>query len=148
MRISISTAALAVAMTGLMVAPAFAADHEIKMMNKGEVGTMVFEPAFVQAQPGDTVTFVAVDKGHNAETIKDMLPEGADAFKGKMGETITVTLDAPGVYGVKCAPHFGMGMVVLITVGDELPNLDLAKGIKLPPKAQERFDAAYTELGL
>jgi pseudoazurin len=148
MRILINTAALAIAMTGLLVAPAFAADHEIKMLNKGEAGTMVFEPAFVQAQPGDTVTFVATDKGHNAETIKDMLPEGAETFKGKMGETITVTLDAPGVYGVKCAPHFGMGMVVLITVGDDLPNLDAAKGVKVPPKAQERFDAAYTELGL
>lgn len=148
MRILINTAALAIAMTGLLVAPAFAADHEIKMLNKGEAGTMVFEPAFVQAQPGDTVTFVATDKGHNAETIKDMLPEGAETFKGKMGETITVTLDAPGVYGVKCAPHFGMGMVALITVGDDLPNLDAAKGVKVPQKAQERFDAAYTELGL
>ena len=52
MRIAINTAALAIAMAGFLVVPAFAADHEIHMMNKGEAGTMVFEPAFIQAQPG------------------------------------------------------------------------------------------------
>jgi len=34
--------------------PALAAEHEIHMLNKGEAGTMVFEPAFVKAEPGDT----------------------------------------------------------------------------------------------
>ena len=148
MRIAINTAALAIAMAGFLVAPAFAADHEIHMMNQGEAGTMGFEPAFIQAQPGDTVTFVATDKGHNAETIKDMLPEGAEAFKGKMGETFTVNLEVAGAYGVKCAPHFGMGMVAMIVVGEAPANLETAKGVKLPPKAQERMDAAYVALGL
>jgi pseudoazurin len=148
MRTAFNTAALAVVMAGFLAAPAFAADHQVQMLNKGEAGAMVFEPAFVQAQPGDTVTFVATDKSHNAETIKGMLPEGAEAFKGKINETITVTLDAPGVYGVKCAPHFGMGMVALVVVGDPAVNVEEAKGVKVPPKAQERFDAAYTALGL
>ncbi|SIT55664.1 hypothetical protein BQ8794_220228 [Mesorhizobium prunaredense] len=43
------------------------------------------------------------------ETIKGMLPEGAEAFKSKFNEVFTVTLDKEGVYGVKCAPHYGMG---------------------------------------
>jgi plastocyanin len=38
---------------------------------------MVFEPALVKIEPGDTVKFVAANKGHNAETIKGLLPEGA-----------------------------------------------------------------------
>ena len=39
------------------------------------------------------------------------MPEGAKAFKGKINQEIAVTFDAPGTYGIKCAPHFGMGMV-------------------------------------
>ncbi|MDF2798721.1 MAG: pazS [Devosia sp.] len=115
------------------------------MLNKGEDGTMVFEPALTEIAVGDTVTFVPTDKGHNAETIAGMLPEGATPFKGKLNEEITVTFDTEGVYGVKCAPHFGMGMVALVVVG-EPTNLEEAKSVKVPPKAQSRFDAMYAEL--
>ncbi len=62
--------------------PAAAADFEVHMLNKGAEGAMVFEPAFVKVAPGDTVTFIPTDKGHNVETIKGMIPEGAEAFKG------------------------------------------------------------------
>ena len=51
------------------------------MLDKGTEGVMVFEPALVKIEPGDTVKFVATNKGHNAETIKGMLPEGADAVR-------------------------------------------------------------------
>ena len=137
----------AVAVLALMGAtPALAANFVVKMLNKGEAGAMVFEPAFVKVAPGDTVTFVPTDKGHNAETIKDMLPEGAEPFKGKMGQDIVVTFDVPGAYGIKCAPHLGMGMIALVIVGDEPANLDAAKAVKHPKKAQERFEAAYAEL--
>src|SRR5690606_23097513 len=98
--------------------PALAANFDIEMLNKGETGAMVFEPAFVRVAPGDTVTFIATDKGHNAETIKEMLPEGAEAFKGAMGKDIEVTFTAEGAYGIKCAPHLGMGMIALVVVGD------------------------------
>ena len=128
------------------VLPAFAANFDVQMLNKGETGAMVFEPALVKVMPGDTVTFLATDKGHNAETIKDMLPEGAEPFKGKMGQDIVVTFEVPGAYGIKCAPHLGMGMIALVIVGDEPANLDAAKAVKHPKKAQERFEAAYAEL--
>ncbi len=37
------------------------------MLNKGlDGGIMVFEPTLVQIEPGDTVKFVAADKGHKA----------------------------------------------------------------------------------
>lgn len=148
MRNTIKTAIAAIAMAGFVIAPALAADHEVHMLNKGEAGAMVFEPAFIQAQPGDTVTFIPTDKGHNVETIKDMIPEGAEAFKSKINETYTVTFDVPGVYGVKCTPHFAMGMVGLVLVGDENANLDAVKGVKVPKKVGERFAEIYTELGL
>ena len=128
--------------------PAAAADFEVHMLNKGAEGTMVFEPAFVKVAPGDTVTFIPTDKGHNVETIKDMIPDGAEAFKSKMNETYKVTFDKPGAYGVKCSPHVGMGMVGVVVVGDAPANLDAVKTGKLPKKARERLDAAIATAGL
>jgi pseudoazurin len=122
-----------------------AADHQIQMLNKGEKGTMVFQPDFVQATPGDTVTFVPTDKGHDAESIKGMIPDGAEPFKGKMNEQITVTLDEEGVYGVKCTPHYGMGMVALIVVGKPV-NLEQAKAVKQAGKAKKAFEALFAEV--
>lgn len=148
MRNAIKTAIAAIAMVGLVIAPALAADHEVHMLNKGVAGAMVFEPAFVQVQPGDTVTFIPTDKGHNVETIKDMLPEGVDPFKSKINETFTATFDVPGVYGVKCTPHFAMGMVGMVFVGEEFANLDAVKAVKVPKKVGERFAEIYTALGL
>jgi pseudoazurin len=136
----------ATAIVACMTAPAFAANFDVLMLNKGEAGAMVFEPALVRVAPGDTVTFLATDKGHNAETIKGMLPDGAEPFKGKMGKDVVVTFDAPGAYGVKCAPHLAMGMIALVVVGDEPANLEAAKAVKQPKKAQERFAAVYAEL--
>lgn len=116
-----------------------AADHQVQMLNKGEKGSMVFQPDFVVAAPGDTVTFVPGDKSHDAESIKGMIPEGATPFKGKVNEQITVQFDKEGVYGVKCAPHYGMGMVALIVVGKPA-NLEEARAIKHPGKARKVFD--------
>lgn len=136
----LKTAALATILAAVSI-PTYAANFEVQLLNKGPDGNMVFEPKLVQIAAGDTVTFVPTDKGHNAESIKEILPEGAEAFKGKVGQEIVVTFDAPGVYGVKCAPHFGMGMVAAVIVG-EPSNLAAAQEAKLPPKAKERFDAA------
>lgn len=126
--------------------PGFAAEHEVKMLNKGAAGTMVFEPAFVQAAPGDVIRFVPTDKSHNVESIKGMLPAGVESFKSKVNETYELTVDAEGVYGIKCTPHYAMGMVMLVQVGDAAANLDEAKAVKLPKKAQERMDAAFSEV--
>lgn len=134
---------------GLVVALGSAASaetHEVKMLNKGADGErMVFEPAFVQAAPGDSIRFVATDKGHNAEVNKDMLPAGAEAFAGKINEEYEVTLNVEGVYGVICKPHFAMGMVMTIAVGDVEAPADFLAG-RVPPKAKERFEAQLGNL--
>ncbi len=138
--------AMAVAAVALMMAGAAqAADHQVLMLNKGDKGAMVFQPDFIQAQPGDTVTFVPTDKGHDAESIKGMLPEGAEPFKGKMNEEITVTFDKEGVYGVKCTPHYSMGMVALVVVGKPA-NLEEAKTVKHTGKAKKVFETLLAEV--
>ena len=125
---------------------AFAAEHEVKMLSKGDTGSMVFEPAFVKAEIGDTIKFVAAAKSHNVESIEGMLPAGVEAFKSKVNEDFTLTVTEAGVYGVKCTPHFGMGMVALIQVGDAPANLEEAKGAKLNKKAAERFEPLFAEV--
>jgi pseudoazurin len=138
--LKIAAAAAALLMFAAM--PAMAANFEVKMLNKGADGAgMVFEPALTKVAIGDTVTFVPTDKGHDAQTLKEILPEGGDTFKGAIGKEVVVTFTTAGVYGVKCAPHYAMGMVALIVVGDA-PDLEQAKTAKLPKKARERIDAA------
>ena len=124
---------------------ASAAEIEVKMLDKGTDGVMVFEPAMVKIEPGDTVKFVATAKGHNAETIKGMLPADATPFVGKLNQDISVTFDKPGVYGVKCLPHYGMGMVALIVVGTPA-NADAAKAVTHPGKAKQAFAALFEKL--
>ena len=129
----------------LLAGTAQAADHQVQMLNKGEKGSMVFQPDFIVAAPGDTVTFVPTDKSHDAESIKDMIPEGATPFKGKMNEQITVTLDKEGIYGVKCTPHYGMGMVALVVVGKPT-NLEQAKAVKQTGKAKKVFEGLLAQV--
>ncbi|HMA14420.1 MAG TPA: pseudoazurin, partial [Kiloniellaceae bacterium] len=118
----------------------------VKMLNKGAAGMMVFEPSLLKVAPGDTVHFIAADKGHNVMSVEGMTPEGATPFEGKMNEDLTVTFDKPGVYGVKCKPHYGMGMVGLVVVGNGDANADSAAALKQPGKAAQRFAALFAAL--
>ena len=140
--------AVAVGISGLAWSGAYAAEHEVRMLNKGPEGQpMQFDPAFLKIEPGDTVTFVPTDKGHNSESILEMIPEGAETWKGKINEEITVTFDVEGIYGYKCMPHFGLGMVGLIQVGDSTENLDSAETAKLPGKAKTRMAELIAQVG-
>ena len=143
MRGYLVAAAVGVAMA--MAGSATAAEVEVKMLNKGAEGLMVFEPALVKVAPGDSVKFVSTDKGHNAETIKGMLPDGGTTFVGKMGEDIAVKFDQAGIYGVKCAPHYGMGMVALVVVGTPV-NKDEAMAVTHPGKARQVFATLFARL--
>lgn len=140
MRSSLVLVAAAAAL--FAAASASAADHEVKMLDKGASGIMVFEPALVKVAPGDTVKFIPVSKGHNVETVPGMLPDGATAINGKVNEAVTVTFDKPGVYGFKCKPHYGMGMVGMVVVGTPA-NQDQAKAVKHPGKAAQVFASMF-----
>jgi len=136
------TLLLSAAFATLAFAPAaLAEDHEIQMLTTGsDGGRMVFEPAYLEVAPGDTVTFVATDPTHNAQTARGMLPEGAEGFRGAMNQDVSFTPDVEGVYGVVCQPHYGMGMVAVIKVGDgPAPNLEEARAARHPGRARDRF---------
>lgn len=122
----------------LAAAPALAETHEVQMYNRSENGPMIYEPSFLKIAPGDSVRFVPTQPSHNAATIDGMIPEGAESFKSKINEDFTVTLDQPGSYGIKCSPHYAMGMVMLIHVGD---GVETALPDDLPARARTRFEA-------
>jgi pseudoazurin len=75
-----------------------------------------------------------------------MLPDGATSFIGKTGEDVAVTFDKPGLYGIRCKPHYGMGMVAIIVVGKP-GNLDQAKSVNHPGKAKAAFAALIAKVG-
>lgn len=134
----------------MLACPAQAAEVEVKMLNKGsDGGMMVFEPAFVKIAPGDSVHFVATDKGHNIESNKGMIPDGAQPFTGKMNQDLTVKFDKPGVYGYNCKPHYSMGMVGLVVAGDPV-NEDAAKALVgqagMPNLAKNHFAKLFETL--
>lgn len=125
---------------------AMAKNIEVYMLNKGAQGAMVFEPALIVAEPQDTITFISKDKGHNVESVKGMIPAGAEVIKSKINQDYTFTVVEPGAYLIKCTPHYAMGMVALIVVGDEPSNLDEIIANKKPNLAQKRFTAIMAEL--
>lgn len=137
MRIGLLVAGTVVALG--LAGPAAAKQYQVKMLNKGAAGMMVFEPSLTKVAPGDTVTFVPTDKGHNAESILGMLPPGATAFKGKMNQELTVKFAKPGIYGFKCMPHYGMGMAGAVIVGNPGANAATAKTVSHPGKAKQTF---------
>lgn len=127
---------------------ALAADHVVKMLNVGKDGSMVFEPAFVKAAVGDTVTFVPTDKAaHNSASLA--LPTGATAWKGAPDTELKVKLDKEGVYLYVCEPHKVMGMVGVIQAGKPV-NLDAVKAVAAKEQAtfmmgKDRFDKALAQ---
>ncbi|MEM7422618.1 MAG: pseudoazurin [Pseudomonadota bacterium] len=140
----ISTAAL------MTVRPAWAADHSVAMLNKHpeiKKRRMVFDPWLITVQAGDTVTFVPTDKGHNSESIKGMIPDGAEKWKGKINKEIAITFDKPGFYGYRCTPHVSVGMVGMVIVeGDgKTDNLEAAQAVKHRGKAKKIFQEIWAE---
>jgi pseudoazurin len=135
------TTLLATAMLLTASLTASAADVIINLKNKGADGSaMVFEPGFVRAAVGDTIKFVPVDKGHFVQGLPGMWPEGVADVKGKVNEELDFKVEKDGFYAFKCAPHFAMGMVALIQVGNA-PVTDAVKAIKVPGPAGKRIEA-------
>lgn len=124
---------------------AAAETHEVHMLNKGDAGAMVFEPAYVAAEPGDTIVFIPTDRGHNVEAIAEMLPDEVEPFKSAFDEEFELTVETEGLYGVKCTPHYAMGMVALIQVGDAT-NLDAAGEVEHRGKAKQRFEDIFAQV--
>jgi len=109
--------------------------YTVKMLNQGATGVMVFEPAFLKINVGDTVTFESTDAAHNSASIPGMIPSGASPWNGQLSRDISVTFEIPGVYGYQCTPHAMMAMVGVIQVGDDNSNIETAKNVAVQFKS-------------
>ena len=104
-----------------------AENFDIKMVNADASGqVMIFDPPFIKANIGDTVTFLPTDMLHNSQSVPGLIPSSASSWNGAMNEKITIELNTEGVYVYQCTPHIALGMIGVIQVG-EATNLDNIK---------------------
>jgi pseudoazurin len=123
-----------------------AAEHIIEMRNKDDAGNaMAFQPGFLKVDVGDTVKFVPTDKGHNVESVADVWPEGVAKVKSPFSKEFVFNAEKDGLYVMKCTPHYGMGMVVLVQVGKPV-NLDKIKEFKATGLAKKRLDGEVAKV--
>ena len=101
--------------------------HVVKMLNQGAEGSMVFEPAFIKINAGDSINFEMSDAGHNAVTVA--APAGSVPFDTKYKPSTLVQFDTNGIYLYKCSPHAMMAMAGLIQVSDASNKTEMNEAI-------------------
>lgn len=78
-----------------------------------------FNPMVLRINTGDKVSFENMT-GHTASLMPEFVPAGSIdvvEWNVQMGnDFVTPPLTVPGIYFVKCDPHYGMGMVMAIIV--------------------------------
>ena len=130
---------------------ALAETHEVLMLNKDPENKKlrnVFIPAVLKIKAGDTVKFISKQKGHNTESMKGMIPEGAEKWKSKISKDFEITFDKPGIYGYRCTPHYTLGMVGILIVDGEGwdANLEAARAVKQRGKAKKIFKGLWEQV--
>lgn len=108
----------------LFPAVAFAKIHEVQMLNNVNGQSMVFSPGYLEIGLGDQVVFISKNKSHNSRSV--FIPKGAQPWKGKNNENITVSFEKEGIYIYDCSNHYMMAMSGIIKV-NKSTNLDEAK---------------------
>lgn len=127
-------------------AAAFAETIEVEMLNQNDAGDrMVFSQELIRAEVGDVIRFVPTDRSHNAQSVKDALPEGQEAFKGKTNNEVEYTVTETGLTAVICLPHQSMGMVALIVVGNDIGNAQQILDARIPGKGGDKIAALVEE---
>lgn len=117
---------------------ATAEEFEILMLNAA--------PDILHFHPGDTVTFIPLKRGHNTASKRGMIPEGAKPWNSSLDEKFSITMMISGIYGYVCLPHYEMGMVGLIIVGEGMQNLAKAKGARQGGSARRAFRDLFAQL--
>jgi len=117
----------------------FGKEVVVEMLNKRDDGQkMVFSEDVVNIDSGDTIKWVATNKGHNVEFIA-----GPDGFelppKSGLNKDVSITFDKPGVYLYICTPHKVMGMIGLVVVGNDTSNKDSIAKVKMIGRGKKKL---------
>lgn len=132
-----------------MATSAFAENATLEMWNKDpddKKRKMVFSQEIVTIEAGESVTWLATDKGHNVQLIDG--PDGVELEKkSKISKDVTITFDEPGVYVYVCTPHATMGMIGIVVVGELTQEaVDAVRDAKLRGKSKKKFEQLLSEL--
>ena len=115
---------------------------EVEMLNQNDAGErMVFSQELIRAEVGDVIRFLPTDKSHNAQSVKGAVPEGQEAFKGKMNKVVEFTVTETGMSAIVCLPHQSLGMVALVVAGDDISNADQILKARIPGKGKDKIEA-------
>lgn len=115
---------------------------EVEMLNQNDAGErMVFSQELIRAEVGDVIRFLPTDKSHNAQSVKGAVPEGQEAFKGKMNKVVEFTVTETGMSAIVCLPHQSLGMVALVVAGDDISNTDQILKARIPGKGKDKIEA-------
>jgi pseudoazurin len=128
-----------------MAFPVCADELQVKELNRGPAGFFVFDPELVRIKPGDTIDFIAFDRGHDVHSVNGMIPDGAQPIDGKTNQDTKVTFIQPGVYVIACKVHTLMGMICVVVVGDPV-NIDKIDPSGLPPKAKAKVQGLLNQI--
>ncbi len=117
----------------------FSKEVVVEMLNKRDDGEkMVFSEDVVKVDVGDTIKWVATNKGHNVEFIAG--PDGANLPpKSGLNKDVSMTFDKPGVYLYICTPHKVMGMIGIVIVGNDTSNKDAIAGTKMIGRGKKKL---------
>ena len=136
----LSIASVFVAAWMVLVSAAFGEEFKVQELNHGPNGFFMFDPELVHINSGDTVHFVAVDKGHEVHSVPSMIPAKGQPFSANLSQDLDVRFVEPGIYVFACRPHTPMGMVGVVVVGDPA-KIDEINPSSLPAKAKSKIEA-------
>jgi len=140
------TTSMATAVLLASSASALADIIEVEMLNKNDAGDrMVFSQELIRAEVGDIIRFIPTDKSHNAQSVKGAVPEGQEAFRGKINKAVEYEITETGLTAVVCLPHQSMGMVALVVVGGDFSNADAVLEARIPGKGGDKIEVLVEE---
>ncbi|PIK13774.1 pseudoazurin [Halobacteriovorax sp. JY17] len=103
----------------------YSKSHKVEMLNRQERSLMIFSPAFLKIEVGDSITFLPSTKGHIPRSV--FTPKGAETWEMKGDKEVVVKFEKEGVYIFECKNHYAMGMVGVIQVGKAKNLLEAKK---------------------
>ena len=81
----------------------------------------------------------------------DHTVEMLSSSNGEINEELKITFNKEGVYGYKCTPHYILGMVGIIAVGNNLTNLSASSDFAVSEEKKfatnkDRFSSYINQL--
>jgi len=88
-----------------------------------------YDPMVLQINPGDSVNWTNMS-GHNVNFEEGNIPAEAEPWRTSIGQNVSRTFEQEGLYLYKCDPHFSLGMVGAIIVGEPDNVAEVEKNAK------------------